>query len=223
MINFPNSFFQFLVPDYISINPVSSTQRPKMKDNPNVTYLDPQEISKILNDVKNNSKDSMTNRDLAILKLGFSTGLRVSAIAQIDISDVDFNNNQIRVTEKGDRDNYILIGENLKNQLLLWTKDREEYFDTKSTNALFISQWGKRISTDAIRKLIRKYSNGITTKHITPHVMRHSCATNLYEQTGDIYLCAKQLNHKNVATTQRYAEISKEKQKQATDILDGLI
>ena len=70
--------------------------------------------------------------------------------------------------------------------------------------------------------MIKNYSNGITDKNVTPHVMRHSCATNLYEKTGDIYLCSRQLRHKNVTTTQRYAEISKEKEKIARDILDGL-
>ena len=88
---------------------------------------------------------------------------------------------------------------------------------------MFISQFNRRISDDMVEELLKKYSHGITDKHVTPHVMRHSCATNLYEATGDIYLCAKQLHHKNVATTQRYAELSKEKQKKAADILDGMI
>jgi integrase/recombinase XerD len=70
--------------------------------------------------------------------------------------------------------------------------------------------------------MIKKYSN-IVDKKVTPHVMRHTCATHLYEQTGDIYLCANQLHHANVSTTQRYAEISTKKQKQATNILDNLI
>ena len=218
-----NSFFQFLVPNYISENPVAETKRPKIKDNPNVTYLTPEEISKIMDNVNLISNDRMKNRDLCILKLGLSTGLRVSAIVQIDLDDIDLKNDQIRVTEKGDVDNYVFIGENLKEQIILWLQDREKYFNTSNTSALFISQHKKRMSTDAVRKLIAKYTEGITDKHVTPHVMRHSCATNLYDKTGDIYLCAKQLNHKNVATTQRYAEISISKKKEAANILDGLV
>ena len=218
-----NSFFQFLVPNYISENPVSITRRPKIKDNPDVTYLTPEEISQIINNVNAISNDRMKNRDLCILKLGLSTGLRVSAIVQIDLDDVDLKKGQIRVTEKGDVDNYILIGDNLKEQIELWLQDRKRYFNVSYTNALFVSQHKKRMSTDAVRKLIAKYTEGITDKHVTPHVMRHSCATNLYEKTGDIYLCAKQLNHKNVATTQRYAEISNAKKKEAANILDNLI
>lgn len=218
-----NTFFQFLIPEHLTSNPVANTNRPKMKDNPHVTYLEPTEITKMLENVNNKSNDKMKNRDLCLLKLGFSTGLRASAILQIDIDDVDFNNHQIKVTEKGDYDNYVMFGDNLKEQLMAWLNDRKKYFNEADTDALFVSQWGRRMSPDMLAKLIKKYAEGATEKHVTPHVMRHSCATNLYEKTGDIYLCAKQLNHKNVSTTQRYAELSKEKQREATNVLDDLI
>lgn len=218
-----NSFFQFLVPDYINNNPVANTTRPKMKDNPKVTYLTPEEISGIMRNIETNSQDRFKNRDLCLLKLGFSTGLRISAIVQIDINDIDFNHNQIKVTEKGDYDNYVMFGENLKSAILLWMEDRKKYFSNCNSNALFVSQRGQRISDDMVAELLNKYSKGVTDKHVTPHVMRHSCATNLYEATGDIYLCSKQLNHKNISTTMRYAELSKEKQKRAANLLDGMI
>ena len=82
---------------------------------------------------------------------------------------------------------------------------------------------GKFYFYDGKVAILKKYSEGITNKNVTPHVMRHSCATNLYEKTGDIYLCATVLNHQNVATTQRYAEISQAKKKSAANILDNLI
>lgn len=218
-----NSFFQFLIPEYIKENPVLYTSRPKMKDKPSVTYLTSEEIAALLKYVEFNANDRLVNRDLCWMKLGFSTGLRVSAILQIDIDDIDFENNQIRVTEKGDYDEYIMFGENLKEQLLACIRDRKYICSDIGTDALFISQVGNRLSVDMLSKLLRQYSGNVTTKKVTPHVMRHSCATNLYEKTGDIYLCSKQLNHKNVATTMRYAEISKEKQREATNILDNLI
>ena len=213
------SFFDFLIPEYMSSNPVLSTKRPKMKDNPDVTYLTQEEIIQVLDNVVKRAIPRMLNRDLCILKLGFATGLRVSAIVQIDIDDLDLKNNRIKVTEKGDRDYYVIIGENLKSQIKLWLKDREMFFAKAESNALFVSQEYHRISTRTINDLLKKYTD-IIDKRVTPHVMRHSCATNLYEATGDIYLCASQLHHKNVATTQRYAEISSEKKKHAADILD---
>lgn len=218
-----NSFFQFLVPDYIDTNPVSNTNRPKMKDKPKVTYLTSEEVAKMLRNVEKTAPEKFKNRDLCILKLGFSTGLRVSAIVQIDIDDIDFKNNQISITEKGDYDDRIMFGDNLKQQLMLWLKDREKYFTNSDSNSLFVSQFGKRLGDDAIANMLKKYAKGITDKNVTPHVMRHTCATNLYEKTGDIYLTSRQLRHKSVTVTQRYAEISEEKQKIATSVLDNLI
>lgn len=218
-----NSFFQFLTPEYIRENPVTNTNRPKMKDKPNVTYLTEDEISELLNHVEVQSNRRLRNRDLCWLKLGFSTGLRVSAIVQIDIDDIDFENNQIRVTEKGDYDEYVMFGDKMKEQLKLCIRDREKISDKISTNALFISQLGKRFSADMLAKQLTQYAGNVTTKKVTPHVMRHSCATNLYEKTGDIYLCSKQLHHKNVSTTERYAELSNMKKREATNILDDLI
>ena len=217
-----NSFFDFLVPEHIQSNPVLNTDRPKMRDNPDVTFLTEEEIVKVLENVKKKANERMVNRDLCILKLGFATGLRISAIVQIDIDDLDLKRNRIRVTEKGDRDYYVLIGENMKAQILLWLEDRKKYFPNANKDALFVSQESSRISTRTINDLLTKYTD-VVDKRVTPHVMRHSCATNLYEKTGDIYLCAKQLHHKNVSTTQRYAELSQEKQKQAANILDDLI
>lgn len=217
-----NSFFEFLIPAYIPINPVASTNRPKMKDNPTVTYLTETEITKVLNNVRVKATERMVNRDLCILKMGFATGLRVSEIVQIDISDLNLHYNKIRITGKGDRSYDIFFGENLKQQILLWLDDRKKYFSDANTDALFVSQERHRISTRTIKDLLDKYTD-VVDKHVTPHVMRHSCATNLYEKTGDIYLCAGQLHHKNVTTTQRYAELSNAKKKKATSILDDLI
>lgn len=217
-----NSFFDFLVPEHINSNPVLNTDRPKMRDNPDVTFLTESEIVSVLENVKKKANERMVNRDLCILKLGFATGLRISAIVQIDIDDLDLKRNRIKVTEKGDRDYYVLIGENMKAQILLWLEDRKKYFPNANKDALFVSQESSRISTRTINDLLTKYTD-VVDKRVTPHVMRHSCATNLYEKTGDIYLCAKQLHHKNVSTTQRYAELSQEKQKQAANILDDLI
>ena len=116
-----------------------------------------------------------------------------------------------------------MFGENLKEQLLACIHDRKKICDDISTDALFISQVGKRLSVDMLAKMLKQYAEKVTTKNVTPHVMRHSCATNLYEKTGDIYLCSRQLHHKNVSTTERYAELSKSRQREATNILDNLI
>ena len=159
-----NSFFQFLVPDYISTNPVANTKRPKMKDNPNVTFLSTEEMAKIFENVKEKANPRMLNRDMCLLKLGFATGLRISAIVQIDIGDLDLKHNQIRITEKGDHDDFVIIGDNLKAQVELWLKDREEYFSDVNSNALFVSQEKNRLSARSVKDLMDKYTLGATDK-----------------------------------------------------------
>ena len=212
-----------MVPEYTSTNPVANTTRPKMRDNPEVTYLETDEIARVLNNVEKLANHRMRNRDLCMLKIGFATGLRISAIIQMNVEDLDLEHNQIRVTEKGDHDDYVIIGDNLKAQIVAWLEDREKYFDVDNVDALFVSQVNRRLNARTAKNIMDKYTEGITDKKVTLHVMRHSCATNLYEKTGDIYLCAKQLHHKNVSTTQRYAELSIDRQKAAANILDGMI
>lgn len=217
-----NSFYQFLVPQYISENPVSLTQRPKTKDDPHVTYLTEDEMNILFDNVVSFSPERFKNRDLCIFKLGCCTGLRISAITQIDINDIDFENKTVSVIEKGDKKFTVLIGDRLMEQINLWIEDRKKYFPGIKTNALFVSQKMQRLSPRTVNDLLKKYSVGIN-KNVTPHVMRHTCATNLYQKTKDIYLCAEQLHHKNVSTTQRYATISDENKKYARNVLDNLI
>ena len=219
-----NTFFDFLEKSsYIKSNPVSKTERPKVKDNPNVSYLDEQEMRNLLENIESKAKDRNKNRDLAIIGLGLTTGLRVSALVQINMQDIDFNNNSIRVIEKRGKVCNILFGDKVKEYLLAWVKDRKNNYPKANTDALFVSSRNTRITRDGVDFILKRYSADITNKKVTPHVMRHSCATNLYEKTGDIYLCAAVLNHQNISTTQRYAEMSQEKKKSAANILDGLI
>lgn len=219
-----NTFFNYLEKnDLIKNSPMSKTERPRVQDNPEVAFLTEEEMHAIMNNVKEKANKRMMSRDLALISLGLTTGLRVSALVQINIEDIDFENQTIRVIEKRGKTCNILFGNNVKENLLTWIEDRKKYFPKIDTDALFVSNYNERMTRDGVRVILKKYSAGITNKNVTPHVMRHSCATNLYEKTGDIYLCATVLNHQNVATTQRYAEISQSKKRSAANVLDGLI
>ena len=219
-----NSFFEFLVDtNKLNANPVSKKSRPKITDGASVTYLTEEEITGIIDNIQDKAKDSMVNRDQLLFMLGVTTGLRVAALAQINIEDINLDNNTIHVIEKRNKEFDVLISEKVRKVLVAWMKDRQKYFGAANTNALFISQYGQRISYDAIRKLLIKYAEGVTNKKITPHVMRHSCATAIYDKTGDIYLASAQLHHSNISTTMRYANISNKKLKQAINIMDDLV
>lgn len=219
-----NTFFTFLKNNnYIEENPVEKTKRPRAKVEHVVTYLTEEEIDILLNNIKEIATPMFVNRDLCIVSLGLTTGLRVSAICNINITDIDFRENRIKVVEKGNKTRYIRFGEKTKDTINNCLKDREKYFIDADTDALFVSRNGNRISTSMVGVLIEKYTNGITNKHITPHKLRASCATNLYQKTGDLLLTSKILGHENIQTTRRYAAVADSSIDKATQILDDLV
>ena len=218
-----NAFFTFLVlDDYLEINPMTKTKRPKNKKEKTIVYLEQDEINSILDKIKAESKPQFVNRDLAIITLGIGTGIRVGALVQINVDDIDFKENTIHVIEKGGKERYLKFGTNTRNILSAWLIDRATYFGDVDTDALFISQHRRRLTTEGVRKFMDKYANGINGKHITAHSMRKSAATNLVKAGVDIQTVADILGHNSVTTTQRYAAVLEQNKQQATDALDNL-
>lgn len=218
-----NTFFNFLVmDDYLDANPMTKTKRPKNRTEKPVVYLDKNEIDSILDRIREESKPQFVNRDLAIVALGISTGMRVGALTQINIEDIDFKNNTIHVIEKGNKNRYLSFGTNTRNILSAWLIDRATYFGDAETNALFVSQWRQRLTVEGVRKFMKKYADGINGKHITPHKMRSSAATNMAKSGVDIQTIANILGHQSVTTTQRYAAVLEENKQKATEALDNM-
>lgn len=218
-----NTFFIYLKTNQLVVNnPMEQTFRPSSKQDKHVVYLNEDEIKKCLDNIQNLAPEQFLNRDICIVSLGISVGLRVSAITQINIEDIDFQNNTLRVIEKGNKYRVINFGEKLKQKFMACIEDRNLYYPNVNTNALFISRKRNRISVSAIEDMIKKYTKNID-KPITPHKLRATCATNLYKQTGDIYMVAEQLGHANIATSKIYTEISHEAKIKAANILDNLI
>ena len=218
-----NTFFKFLSQKkHITTNPMLLTERPRVKTKHSVTYMTPKEIESVFKRINKEARPMTKNRDICIVALGLSTGLRVSAMVNINIEDVDFVTNTIRVIEKGRKTRDIKFAENLRNLLLIWMKDREIYFHGEDTGPLFISQKKGRMSDDSVQKLVKKYTDHLP-KHITPHKLRSSAAMNLHGAGVDILTIASILGHENVTTTQRYTQAYDEDKKEATNILDNLI
>lgn len=219
-----NTFFKFLKSnDYITENPLDKTNRPKIKTEHKVTYLNKKETNLVLKEVKKRASKKKLSRDLCLISLALSTGLRVSAITQINIDDINFENNTIKVIEKGDKTRYINFGDNLKELIKNCINDRETSFANITTDALFVSQWGTRMTPQAVRDLVAKYTTVVKGKHITPHKLRASTAMNLYGAGVDILTIASILGHENVTTTQRYTQSYDEKKANAAKILDELV
>lgn len=223
-----SNFFEFLIDNgYIDENPCQRIKPPKDYSEKEVVSMTVEEIKILEKNIKegvgsHRSKirnKKWINRDLAIVMLGCSTGLRVSAITQINIDDIDFIQHKIKVVEKGGVTKKIYIGDKVEKQLLIWMNDREKIIEDVDCNALFISNQKKRMTTECVRLIIKRNTYNID-KPITPHKMRSTCATRLYEQTGDIYLVQKQLGHKNINNTKRYAKVNDARLKAAADILN---
>ena len=224
-----SGFFKFLQKnDIIKNNPCDTTESPRDNNEHIITTISEEDLDIIIDNIKNgvgsqkakSTQQKWISRDIAIITLGLTTGLRIGAIVGIDISDIDFKNKCITVVEKGDISKKIYIGKKTIKALKTWIKDRKQFVD-KSEPALFICQGNHRISVRSVEKRFKKISEA-TGKHITPHKMRATCATTLYEQTGDIYLVQQQLGHKSINNTKRYAKISEDRKKTAADILDSL-
>lgn len=217
-----NTFYNFLVmDDYIEMNPMTKTKRPKDKTTKEIVYLEKNEINQILDKIKLDKKNKFMNRDLAIVILGISTGLRVGALVQINVEDIDFKTNVIKVWEKGGKERTIKFGNNTRSILAQWITDRESYFDELDTNALFISQWRERITTEGLRKVLKKYTKDLD-KHITPHSLRKSCATQAYMAGADIRTIANMLGHNSTSTTLKYAAAVDSKRDEMIENLDSL-
>lgn len=219
-----NTFFEFCVKrGYLTLNPVAKTTRPKNTSEHLVTYLTRAEIKRIMREIDNNSSPIMRIRDKTIVSLALSTGMRVGAIVNLNIEDLNLEEQTISVIEKGNKSRQIAIGENTVQLLEDWLDVRDETFSEVNTNALFISQMKVRITSKAVGDMIKKYTveAGIN-KHITPHKCRSSAATNLAASGVSIQAIAKQLGHSNISVTQRYVDILKEEQAKTTKILDNL-
>lgn len=218
------AFFEFLKNNNdIEENPLDKTKRPKIKTEHKITYLVKDEINRVLDEIRLHSSEQKRSRDLCIVSLMLSTGLRVSAVTQINVEDVDLENNTIKVVEKGNKVRTINFGNNLGALIWQCIEDRNRYFPNAETNALFLSQWKRRMTTQAVRDLVAKYTNHIQGKHITPHKLRASAATNLAASGVSIQAIAKVLGHENIQTTRRYVEVLDSEANKATNILDNLI
>lgn len=218
-----NTFFKFLSKKhYITDNPMLQTERPQIRTKHSIVYMDEKEIESVLQRIKTEAKPKVKNRDLCIISLGIGMALRVSAIVNINVEDINFKTNTIKVIEKERKTRELRFSNNLRNILLIWLKDRELYFNGGDTGPLFITQKKSRMSDDTVRNIVQKYTDHLS-KHITPHKFRSSAAMKLYGDGIDILTISSLLGHENVTTTQRYTEAYEKDKQNATNNLDEVI
>ena len=155
---------------------------------------------------------------MAILTLLLGTGIRVSECVGLDLNDVDFKNDGIRIHRKGGKEVVVYFGEEVRDALLDYLEERKRIIPVSGhEQAFFLSLQSRRISVKSVENLVKKYAKLVTPlKKITPHKLRSTYGTNLYRETGDIYLVADVLGHSDVNTTRKhYAALEDERRRSA--------
>ena len=209
--SFYNYFFSN---ELIGNNPPALVPMPKLHEK-EIVRLDPNEVAVLLDQVEDGSKltknqlrfhEKTKIRDLALLTLLLGTGIRVSECVGLNIQDVDFDNMGIKVRLKGGYEDVVYFGEEVESALLAYLEERKHIVPLSGhEEALFLSIQDRRITVRAVEKLVKKYASLVTgLKKITPHKLRSTYGTTLYQETGDIYLVADVLGHKDVNTTRKH-------------------
>ncbi|MBR3250610.1 MAG: tyrosine-type recombinase/integrase [Erysipelotrichaceae bacterium] len=185
--------------------------------------LDSSQIQRLLKAVDEHG-GSHALRDRCLITLLFSTGIRVSELAGIDISDVDFFNASIVITRKGGDQDITYFPQHVEELLAEYIDTRKTLAAIDGSNALFLSNKKKRISIRSIQDLVSRYAGlaGLSNMHVTPHTARRSFGTFLYEESGDIDMVADALNHKSIQTTRRYIKSKEGNKRKAQKLASGL-
>ena len=221
--SFYNYFYRT---ERIQNNSASLLQLPKIHEK-EIIRLDVDEVARFLDEVedgeclteKQKAYHAKTKlRDLAMMTLLLGTGLRVSECVGLNINDVDFRNGGLRIHRKGGKEVIVYFGAEVEYALQDYLSEREHIVPEEgSEEALFLSMQRKRINVRSVEKMVKKYAQLVTPlKKITPHKLRSTYGTNLYRETGDIYLVADVLGHSDVNTTKKhYAALEDERRRSA--------
>ena len=225
--SFYNYFFRN---ELIEKNPAALVPMPKLHEK-EIVRLDADEVALLLDVVESGEKMTKQQlhyhqktkvRDTALLTLLLGTGIRVSECVGIDLQDVDFKNNGIKIRRKGGYEAVVYFGEEVETALMDYLEQRNHIIPAEGNeNALFLSLQNKRISVRAVEKLVKKYASLVTNlKKITPHKLRSTYGTSLYHETEDIYLVADVLGHKDVNTTRKhYAAMEDDRRRKAANVV----
>lgn len=233
------SFFTYCIDAYdIQTNIVTKMKTVKKKKKP-IIHLENNEVQRLLDAVTDYSELNhktaelqklVIKRDTAILYLLLGTGIRVSELVGIDMDDIDFMESRIRIIRKGGDTDFVYLPDSVELYLTDYINNERPAFtpplkSDPDYSALFLSNRKKRLTVRSVETLVKKYSDraGIA-KNISPHKLRATFATGVYQQTGDIKLVADALHHSSVETTSRhYAETSKAQRRDVAKVAEGIL
>lgn len=183
--------------------------RPKFKESAGTKkkrenkYLDKEEIASLVEHIKKCNKNIIwRQRDLTVVLLFLNTGIRCAALQKLDVSDLDLDSNSVFVTDKGGDPRQIILSDNMCNELRNWLDIRNSI--GAKDDALFITKFRKRMTSQSIYNMIVKYNDVVGEKILVPHTLRATYGTNLYDVTHDLFFVQDCMNHSSPKTTELY-------------------
>lgn len=215
------TFFNYLYREKITeINPAKSIHSPKRgKSLPK--FLTESETEQILANIKSDTPSGYRNR--VIVELLYASGMRVSELSGLNFSDLNIDNNEIKVLGKGSKERIVLISDRVRDLLKTYIKTVRPLINTDGPQTIktdespvFINKTGFRLHPQSIRAAIKETVNMIKLpKDVTPHVFRHSFATKLLNHGADLRVVQELLGHASISNTQIYTHVTTERLKQA--------
>lgn len=222
------SLFDYLYKNKIvDANVTTLIDLPKIHEKP-ILRLNPDEMNRMVAAVQSGDglsphqkayAEQTRKRDYAIIMLFLGTGIRVSELVGLDLGDIDLDSNAFIVTRKGGNQSILYFPDAVRDALRDYLTLRVEIQTTdENEQAFFLSLQKKRITQRSVENLVKKYAliAAPLKKRISPHKLRSTFGTNLYQETGDIYLVADVLGHSDINTTRKhYAAMSESRKKMA--------
>ena len=226
-----NSFFEYLRKRrIISVNPMDCIERPTSKDVVKRKHLDSFDIHFLLEcidggagtDFAKNKSASWKTRDKAIITLLAMTGMRETALTEINVNDIDFVAGTVKVIDKRHKTHIYKMNKAIREALENWIADREEKLSGQKIDALFISNQKKRVSVKCVVKIVAKYSLEGLGYSVSPHKLRAAFCTILYNDTKDVEFVRRAVGHTCIETTLRYIADDDSAREEAAERLDKI-
>jgi tyrosine recombinase XerC len=202
----------------LEANPAAAIRMPH-KEKPLPSFLDESEVQKVMEAPGRNGFCGL--RDRAILEVFYSTGIRLSELHGLDLSDMDLYGEAIKVRGKGRKERIVPLGRVAVGAVKACLQERYRHLrrvDRVGEVALFVNRYGRRLSRRGIQRLVRQYLEKVCTlRQMSPHVLRHSFATHMLDRGADLRAVQELLGHSSLSSTQVYTHVTTEKLKRVYD------
>lgn len=172
-------------------------------------FLTQDQIDIFLNQLSDESPSK--SRDKAMFETLYSTGVRVSEIIKIKVTDVNLENGIIKVLGKGNKERVVILNQTSIDSLDTYIKKHRVKLMKKTTDFLFLNNNGNPLTRQGFSYILKRYAKQVGINDISPHIFRHSIATHMLNNGGDLRMIQMVLGHANIATTEIYTHVSKEK------------